>query len=225
VDVTGQHEDIRAAVAWLRGRDDIDADRIALWGNSLGGAHVISVAATDPRIAAVVAQIPFNGFPRRVEGRSAGAALRVFAAIAWDALRGALRLSPAYIPMIGTPGQVAVVSSTDAQRHLDMLSGGNSSTLWRNQVAPRGLLQMMRYRPAEDAARLAMPLLVCIAIDDRETPEATARLLADRAPHGTLLRYPGTHFDFYTDQATRDRVLADQIAFLSEHLKVRSAQG
>jgi hypothetical protein len=39
---------------------------VALWGNSLGGAHVISVAADDPRIVAVVAQIPFNGFPRRV---------------------------------------------------------------------------------------------------------------------------------------------------------------
>ena len=58
VDLPSQHEDLRAAVAWVRGRDDVDADRVALWGNSLGGAHVISVAADDPRIVAVVAQIP-----------------------------------------------------------------------------------------------------------------------------------------------------------------------
>jgi hypothetical protein len=33
----------------------------------------------------VVAQIPFNGFPRRVEGRSTAAALRLFGAIVWEA--------------------------------------------------------------------------------------------------------------------------------------------
>jgi uncharacterized protein len=96
-------------------------------------------------------------------------------------------------------GQVAVVSTTEARRHLATLAGEAGTTLWRNQVAPRGLLQMMRCRPALDAARLRVPLLVCLAVDDTETPEATASELAERAPHGTARRYPGTHFDFYAD--------------------------
>jgi cephalosporin-C deacetylase-like acetyl esterase len=54
----------------------VDPERIALWGSSLGGARVIVVAAEGPRIAAVVAQMPFNGFPRRVEGRSTLEALK-----------------------------------------------------------------------------------------------------------------------------------------------------
>jgi uncharacterized protein len=41
VDLPSQHDDIRAAVTWVRGRGDLDPDRVALWGNSLGGAHVI----------------------------------------------------------------------------------------------------------------------------------------------------------------------------------------
>jgi pimeloyl-ACP methyl ester carboxylesterase len=166
----------------------------------------------------VVAQIPFNGFPRTVEGRSAGASLRLLGAILWDALRGALGLSPAYIPMIGAPGQLAVASTTEAARHLEALAGGAGPTRWRNQVAPRALLQMMRYRPAEAAARLRAPLLVCIATEDRESPEAQTRALAERAPRGALRRYPGTHFDFYADPALRERVLADQLAFLRQHL-------
>jgi uncharacterized protein len=133
-------------------------------------------------------------------------------------LGGRLGLSPAYIPMIGRPGQVAVVSTTEAQRHLTTLAGEAGTTLWRNQVAPRGLLQMLRYRPALDAARLRAPLLVCVTVDDTETPEGTARELADKAPQGTLRRYPGTHFDFYTDPSVRDRALADQLRFLQEHL-------
>ena len=221
VDLPSQREDLRATIAWVRERGDLDPGRVALWGNSLGGAHVISVAADDPGIAAVIAQIPFNGFPR-VRDRSATASLRLLAAILWDALRGRLGLLPAYIPMIGRPGELAVVSTTEAQRHLRTLAGEAGTTRWRNQVAPRGLLQMQRYRPALDAARLQAPLLVCLAIDDTETPEATARELADRAPHGTVRRYPGTHFDFYADPSVRDRALTDQLSFLRKHLHTSS---
>jgi dienelactone hydrolase len=218
VDLPGQREDLRAAIAWVRARDDLDPDRVALWGNSLGGAHVISVAADHPRIVAVVAQIPFNGFPRRVEGRSNGAALRLLGAIVWDVIKGRLHLEPYYIPMVGRPGELAVAATHEADRHIQTLTGDSLTTRWKNEVAPRGLLQMMRYRPALDAAQLTAPLLVCAAEQDRETPVDRARALAHAAPRGVLRGYPATHFDFYTDPAIRDRALADQLGFLHEHL-------
>ncbi|GAA3129386.1 alpha/beta fold hydrolase [Planomonospora alba] len=211
-DIPGQLADVRAAVAFVRGHERVDPDRVLLWGNSLGGAHAVTVAAGDPRIAAVVAQIPFNGFPKKVEGRSAGDTLRLLGAILWDALRGRLGLRPYYIPMVGRPGELAVTATPEADRHIETLTGGQQ-TSWRNSVAPRGLLQMMRYRPAEAAARLACPLLVCVAAEDRETPLETNRALAERAPRGELRVYPGTHFTFYTDPGFRDRVVADQIGF------------
>ena len=46
--------DIRAAIAWLRGRGDVDPDRIALLGHSEGGAIAPMIAATDPRLRALV---------------------------------------------------------------------------------------------------------------------------------------------------------------------------
>ncbi|GAA4100258.1 alpha/beta hydrolase [Nonomuraea soli] len=212
-DIDGQLTDIRAAVAFARAHPRIAPGSVLLWGNSLGGAHAITVAAGDPDIAAVVAQIPFNGFPKKVEGRSTGDTLRLLGAIVWDALRGKLGLRPHYIPMVGHPGQLAVTATPEAEHHIATLTGGQKSTLWRNSVAPRALLGMMRYRPAEAAARLSCPLLVCVAADDRETPLETTRELAERAPHGELRAYPGTHFTFYTDPAFRDRVVADQIDF------------
>ncbi|MGW5452576.1 alpha/beta hydrolase [Nocardia sp. NPDC003979] len=211
-DIAGQLDDLRAAVAFARAHDRIDPERILLWGNSLGGAHAITVAATDPRIAAVVAQIPFNGFPEKVEGRSAADNLALLAAIIWDTVRGKLRMRPYYIRMVGAPGELAVTASADAERHIATLTGGGE-TLWRNSIAPRALLSMMRYRPAESAARLTCPMLVCAAADDRETPLDTSRELAERAPDGRLRVYPGTHFTFYTEPALRTRVVADQIEF------------
>ncbi len=47
-------DDVRAAVAWLRSRPDIDPEHIALLGHSEGGMIAPMVAATDPRLAGVV---------------------------------------------------------------------------------------------------------------------------------------------------------------------------
>ncbi|MEV0611788.1 alpha/beta fold hydrolase [Nonomuraea sp. NPDC050404] len=218
-DLAGQREDIRAAVAFARAHERVDPGSVMLWGNSLGGAHVVVVAAGDPEIAAVSAQIPFNGFPKQVEGRSATRTAQLLAAIVWDAVRGRLGLSPYYIPMVGHPGELAVTATDEAEQHISTLTGGDSATLWRNSVAPRALLDMMRYRPAESAARLTCPLLVCAAEEDRETPLERSRELADRAPRGELRVYSGTHFSFYTDPELRERVVTDQIAFFRRALR------
>jgi dienelactone hydrolase len=219
VSVEGQLEDWRAAIRCARGLEGVDPDRIALWGSSLGGGHVIVVAAEDPRIAAVVAQIPFNGFPHRVEGRSTLDNLKLIWAMSVDAVRGRLGLSPHYIPMVGKPGEVAVTATPRAQQHIAMLSGETRDSLWRNEVGPRALFGMLRYRSGDEAHRLEMPVLVCIAERDNETPEEFTRQIAERAPRGELRHYPGDHFDFYRDPV-RQQVLTDQIAFLHEHLTV-----
>ncbi|MFI8971494.1 alpha/beta hydrolase [Nocardia asteroides] len=212
--IGGQLDDLRGAVAFVRDHPRVDPDRIALWGNSLGGAHAVTVAADDPRITAVVAQIPFNGFPKKVEGRSTGETLRLLSAIVRDAVRGKLGLRPFYIQMVGAPGTLAVTTTDEAEQHIRILTG-SEHTSWRNSIAPRALLTMLtRYRPARSAARLRCPLLVCAAADDHETPPESSRALADSAPRGELRIYPGTHFSFYTDPALRDRVVTEQIDFL-----------
>jgi pimeloyl-ACP methyl ester carboxylesterase len=46
-------DDTKAAVAYLRGRPDIDPDKIALAGHSEGGFTASIIAASDPKIAAI----------------------------------------------------------------------------------------------------------------------------------------------------------------------------
>ena len=217
VSIEGQLEDWRAAIRFARTLEGVDPERIALWGSSLGGGHVVCVAAEDPRIAAVVAQVPFNGFPRRVEGRTTLDTLKLLWAMGTDAAHSILGRPPHYIPMVGAPGEVAVTTTREAQGHIAVLSGETRDSLWRNEVAPRALISMMRYRPGDKAHRLEMPVLVCIAERDFETPEERARQIAERAPRGELRRYPVSHLDFYRDPV-RQRVLADQIDFLRTHL-------
>ncbi|MGV0814859.1 alpha/beta hydrolase [Mycolicibacterium boenickei] len=213
VSIEGQLADIAAAVACARGLDGVDPARIALWGTSLGGGHVVTAAARDHEIAAVMAQIPFNGFPRRVEGRSALSTLRLLAVMAEDSLRGKLHRTPRYIPAVGGPGELAVMTGEGAKQAV----AGMASPTWRNEVAPRALIEMMRYRPIDSATRVTCPLLVSMGTKDAETTPDKVSALAAAAPKGELLEYPVTHFDFYAEDV-RGRVIADQLAFLKRVL-------
>jgi acetyl esterase/lipase len=57
-----QVEDYRNAISYLQGEPGADRDRIGIWGSSYAGGHVLSVAAQDARVKAVVSQVPgING--------------------------------------------------------------------------------------------------------------------------------------------------------------------
>jgi dienelactone hydrolase len=80
IDVDRQLEDLTAAVSFARALPDVDGDRVALRGTSLGAGHVVSVAAGDPTIAAAVAQLPFMGVdPHHKSPRPATVTLKLFA--------------------------------------------------------------------------------------------------------------------------------------------------
>ena len=209
LDLAGQQADIAAAVDCVRAHPGVDPDRIGLWGTSLGGGHAVVVAAGNPTVKAVVAQVPFNGFPRRANGRSAQSTIRLLIAIAMDRARQRLGLSPRYVRAVGGANSTAVMASSAGEQTVAALR----SEAWVNRVAPGVLLDMMRYKPADFAPAVRVPLLVCAAALDQETPEASAREIAERAPNGRVITYPISHFDVYRDDV-RQKVLADQLHFL-----------
>jgi fermentation-respiration switch protein FrsA (DUF1100 family) len=214
VSISKQLEDWHAAIAHARSLPGVDHTRIAIWGSSLSGGHVVEVAARDHRIAAVVAQVPFNGFPSKVEGRSSSETWRLMRAIIRDWWRGKTGRPPLYVPAVAQRGELAVMAFDEAA---DIIRSMSNKT-WRNEIAPRVLLEMLfSYRPGRNAHRLKMPILVCLAESDAQTPSRLGRRIADNAPLGELRRYPCTHFDFYRD-SIRQIVAADQISFLRTQL-------
>ena len=70
--VAMQLDDWRAAVAYARSLDGVDPDRIALWGTSFSGGHVMVIAAEDARIAAAISQNPFVDGAAHAAGDRAG---------------------------------------------------------------------------------------------------------------------------------------------------------
>lgn len=79
IDPWDQIEDYRNAVSYAKTLDDIDTDRIGVWGISYSGGHAICVAALDPRVKFALSVVPVvDGFPtmRRCHGERRFAALQ-----------------------------------------------------------------------------------------------------------------------------------------------------
>jgi dipeptidyl aminopeptidase/acylaminoacyl peptidase len=61
MDFADQTQDIRAAISFVAGEPGVDPERIGILGTSYGGGLVTWVAANDPRVKCVVAQVPGMG--------------------------------------------------------------------------------------------------------------------------------------------------------------------
>jgi uncharacterized protein len=58
VDPLDQTTDLQNVIHWVQGEPLCDAEHIGLWGSSYSGGHVVYAAARDPRVKALVAQVP-----------------------------------------------------------------------------------------------------------------------------------------------------------------------
>jgi dienelactone hydrolase len=220
VDLVKQRADYHAAVHYARTLPGIDPERIALWGTSFSGGHVLAVAAADPGIAAVVAQVPLIDARRtgrttrqRLRRALTRSVLKLFVAAGRDAMRAIRGRPPYLVRVVGQPGEAAVY--TDPQVAAIFAELGGEGAGWRNAFAPRFLFGLPRYRPGT-AERLRMPLLVCLADHDLEASPEFATWVVNQTPHGEVRRYPVGHFDVYVEPL-RSQVIADQIAFLRTH--------
>ncbi|HEY3827830.1 MAG TPA: alpha/beta fold hydrolase [Solirubrobacteraceae bacterium] len=218
LDIDLQLADWRAAVAYARKLPFIDATRVALWGTSLSGGHVLAIAAQDEGIAAVVAQMPFSGGWQAARASGARLALRLTAAALRDQLRGFTGRPPYYVPIYGPPGSLAALTVAGAEHHFTSLSGMNFAL--DNRYTPRVGLRLTRYAPSRLLRQVRCPVLVCIGTHGNPKLTERAILAAQRSPHVELMQYPADRFGIYLGEVFQ-RAALDQAHFLAQHLSPR----
>ncbi|WP_254533413.1 alpha/beta hydrolase [Natrinema gelatinilyticum] len=217
VDVERQRDDYRAAIRRARSLGMVDPDRVAIWGTSFAGGHVIAVAADDPKLAAVITQVPmldaFRG--RGSERAPVGVFVRMLLAGVYDAVRGKLGLSPYLVPVIGEPGGFAVITEPDAKPIAERLAA--DATTWRNEFAPCVVFDLPRYEVGT-VERITAPILLCVAEEDQQVSPEFAVQVVEHARNSEIIRYPVGHFQVYVGEM-REQVIEDQLAFLQRHLR------
>ena len=221
VEVGAQLDDYRAAIAFAVTLPEVDPARIAIWGSSLAGGHVLRVAAREPRLAAAIAQAPLADgpaiAPKAIRAMTPGAALRLHLRAAGDLVgRRVLRRRPVLIPLAGPRGTVASITTPDGGRGGQALDPDGRYRDWDQTVAAASALRIAFYRPGRTASRIACPLLVVVFDDDQTVLTSPAVKAARRAPLGDLVRLPGDHYAAF--ERTHEATLNAEIGFLRRHL-------
>ncbi len=221
-----QREDWRSAVAYARSLSEVDTRRVVAWGTSFGGGHAIVTAADDADIVAAIAQCPFTDGLASARQISAAGNARLGAAAAKDLLARLFGRPPVRVKVAARPGEVGLMDRPDVvEGSLRLLAAsGLSEEDFRNDVPARIALEIPLDRPGRRVSDVRCPILFCVCdTDSVAPPEATLRHAA-KASKGTVQRYPVGHFDIYVGDEF-ERVVADQLAFLEEHVPVSATGG
>lgn len=217
LDIGRQRADWHAAIACAKSLPDVDADRIALWGTSFGGGHVLPVAADDPTVAAVVAQCPFtNGFASTLAIGPVSAVKAGWLSFA-DLVGSVFGRAPITVALAGERGDAALMAAHDVVAGYGRLA--QESPNHRPKVLARIGLRILFDLPGRSTKRLAMPVLFAVCEKDSVAPKGPTLAAAKRAAHAVVKRYPVGHFEIYFDEPF-EAAVKDQTEFLISALNL-----
>jgi fermentation-respiration switch protein FrsA (DUF1100 family) len=201
VDPWEQIRDYQHAITYAQSRDDVDAERVGVWGSSYSGAHVFVVGAIDRRVKAVSGQVPlisgrraFESFVR-IDHRDP-----TWEAFTADRLERARGGAPTMMPVVtDDPAGAAALPTADSHEFF-MRTKSDRAPSWENEVTLRSIELFQGYEPGRYLPLIApTPVQLVVAAKDRLVAGEAAMAAYNDAVHPKkLVIVPGGHFDAYT---------------------------
>jgi len=203
IDPWQQVRDYRYAITYAKTFDEIDGNRIGVWGSSYSGGHVLTVGALDTRVNCVVSQVPlvsgYKSIQRLVrpdilsdfheqfnadrEARFAGEEPETVPAVSEDLLGDAVM-----------PTQRAYEWFTETKEE--------RAPAWENEVTLRSVELLAQYDPADYIKQISpTPLLMVVAERDDLALADEQREAYNQALEPKKLEIlEGGHFDAYVEE-------------------------
>lgn len=199
----------RDALSVLGKVDEVNPQRLGVWGASYSGAHALVLSAIDERIKAMVAMTPFtSGYaywePLPPEQRQVME--EMWAKDRRQRVKGA---APALIPVVSEqPGAMAAFRGKSAWEFVQAFR--DRAPVFRNQVTLRSLELQRDYEPQAYCSRMPpLPRLFLVATQDRYIPEALIRSCYAACPDPKeLATMNAGHFDLYQERQLEAAALA-----------------
>ncbi len=194
-----QVADWRSAVAYMRGRSDMDPDAFAIFGSGgTGGGNAVAVAALEPEARATISQVPVaDGADWLHRMRSEEEWVAFLASVEADrrarvAGGSGTTVHPREGIMVETAQRRATAVKSDVDARIPTAVPLASA---------QGILE---YRPIDVAHRVSGLMIIAVE-DDAVTPTDHATALYERArsPKRLILQRNTTHYAAYKQNAAQ----------------------
>ncbi|PWN96806.1 alpha/beta-hydrolase, partial [Tilletiopsis washingtonensis] len=220
-----QQRDWDAVLSYVKQHELVDPARIAIFGTSFGGGHVIEVAARHKEVAAVISQCPFTDGIRSALCVTPLASVQLLGRALRDYFFWSER-EHLSVPCAGKPGEVALMNSHDAwDGYLALVPEEKREAFEtvNGLVAARLVLQMPFLRPGAKTSQVKAPIYFAICGSDSVCPPNATRAYAKKAPRAEITDYEDmSHFSIYKGEHFK-RATADYLRFLKKHLVTQAS--
>lgn len=194
-----QASDYSDAITYAASREDVNPNKIGIWGSSYSGGHALWVGAVDKRVKAVLSQAPLvSGWDNINRLIRCDVMPTMNAMFAEDRLARAQGKEPGMIPVVDeNPQAPSALPTPDSYQ---FFSAWEKKCEWKNTVTVRTVEELRAYEPAAHIHHIApTPLLMTVAQHDGLTPTDLALAAYARALEPKQLQIvPGGHFDCYS---------------------------
>jgi acetyl esterase/lipase len=150
-------EDYRNAISYLQTRDEVDPERIGIWGTSFGGAVVIYTAAFERRAKAVVAQVPVvNGLNWMRALRTSAQWLELLDRLDEDRMRRFKSGEGARVPVTGRGDKGEFCAMPSDEQIVGFLKDArNDLKTWRPDLVLESVERIIEFFPENVIHRIA----------------------------------------------------------------------
>jgi pimeloyl-ACP methyl ester carboxylesterase len=218
-----QAKGYRDAITALSARPEIDADRIAIWGDSLSGNVSLMVAAIDDRPAVVVAQVPGCGMelpPPDVDGSAFAAYAEILNS---DDIMGLPRDTSERRPVVmpDPMRQPCFFDELSAWRWF-IEHGARLNSKWENDTQRSVMKLDAPYSVVHCAPHVKVPTLLMFSYEDEipnANPDVTRHVFELLAGPKQKCEIAGGHFGLlWHPSELFDEAAKIQTKFLKDHL-------
>lgn len=220
ISVPMQREDWQAALDCVRSLENIDPDRVGLWGFSFSGGHVLYTACDNASVGAVVSQAPIMDVHLSFvlgdlwRGEKATQALQK--QISGNLLRFMTGRKTGYVPAVPEgDAHPAVLNAPEAPEYLAI-----AGPSFENRISIDSFFsgRLEKNNPTELSDALTTPTLIQVGAKDEMSPQEPIHTFVRRTgPLVSASSYDCGHFGMLRGQLRR-RAINDAVAHFDRFL-------
>lgn len=190
-----QLKDWEAAIEFARTLEDVDGERICIWGCSYSGGHAFVTAARNNNVKAFIAMVPFMDALYMLKISGVKKILKFNVSAYRDIFNSLTGRTPCHVPIIGRPDEPAVLNTPECyDGYMSTIPAGYE---WKNEMPARTILEMTWYRPFKQISKIKCSGLVILAENDSLTDFELAERSFRDMKNISVLKYPCGHFNFF----------------------------
>lgn len=188
-----QIDDYQRAIAYALNREEVDESRVGIWGTSYSGGHVLKLGACDPRVKAVVSQVPYISGLGTIKAVLGDLFKSIMKGFIETVVKGDLE----YIPVVAEKGMAALPGEEAYWWFTE--TAEKMAPNWENKVTIESLEKLIRYNPGSFAEHISIPILFIVGEKDELSPPRLALKAFEKTSEPKdLVQLPMSHFEAYT---------------------------